>query len=147
MSLVGAALIKSLNTAMAKDSEGFDDLLKNYKQEYDVLNKKFEQATLLVNIDSLKESYKELELAMSDPDLWADKTKALEVNTKYGQVKEKVDLLSNIEDLKSEIDFMLELLEDDNDESLVSDLKTYLETLSRLISQLHSQSLLTGQYD
>ncbi len=132
---------------MASGNESYGDIVRNLKFELQPLKNKFEQAKLLANIPLLTENFKELQLAMSDPGLWNNKQRALEISAEFGQTKEKIDSVETVKKLMENVDVGLELLEELPDETTVVEIRESIKELSNLIGRLQADSLLSGPYD
>lgn len=143
----GAVRIRNLNSAMANDNDVLADSLRLLKQNLQTLSGDFEQTKLLVGVPALTEEFSELQIAMSDPNLWNDKEQALEISAKYGRTKDRVDLITAIETLTDDIGVGLEILSDSPDQGVLNEVEEKIRELESLIGQLRTDSLLSGPYD
>ncbi len=96
-----------------------------------------------LNIAGKEEEINQLEKEASDPDIWQDQERAKQVTQRLSQLKDEV---SQWQALSQRINDALELAEM-QDNSLLKDLTTEVESLQSLVERAQLQAMLSGQYD
>ncbi len=81
------------------------------------------------------------------PDFWDDNDKAQSVIAELNAVKSVVDHYDGLNNEQEELQMMLELAEEENDESLEADVVSGVKELLRKISDFELQLLLNEPYD
>lgn len=98
-------------------------------------------------IDLVKNEIKELEAEAAAPDFWDDMEKSQKTLKKTGALKAKVE---SYESLKSDFDdalVMIELADEENDESLLEDCTESVSDIEKRIESLTLSTLLSGEFD
>jgi len=99
------------------------------------------------DIEGLRERAKDLDKKMSEPGFWDDNNKAQKVVQESNNVKEKIneyeDILADIE----EVEVLIELCEEENDESVLEEIKDNVIHLEKEVNNLRINTLLDGEYD
>lgn len=101
----------------------------------------------LFEIAKLKDEANEYDKEMSKPDFWNDNKKAQDIINKAKTIKDKI---KEHDSLKQELDDLLvliELLEEENDESILNDIRSGIKNLEKNIDLLKIKTLLDGEYD
>ncbi|MFO7263629.1 MAG: peptide chain release factor 2 [Bacillota bacterium] len=89
----------------------------------------------------------ELEQQMMAPDFWDDQEKAQKVMQETKALKEQVETLSNFESRIDDLTVLLELAEEENDESLEPELAQGIHDLKKAMERFELQLLLDEPYD
>jgi peptide chain release factor 2 len=101
----------------------------------------------IFDVPALNAKIQDLEQVASQPDFWDDQTKAQKTLQELNDLKSHLEQMerwrSSLEDSRA----ILELLELENDESLLQEAHTNVTTLSRELDQWELQQLLSGTYD
>ena len=100
-----------------------------------------------LNIDSLKTEIEALEAESSKPDFWDDMEKSQKTMQKIGSLKAKV---SSYNELKSDFDdalVMIELADEEGDESLLDDCTASVEEIEKRVETLTLSTMLSGEFD
>ncbi len=98
-------------------------------------------------IDLVKNEIKELDEKAAAPDFWDNMEESQKVLKKAGSLKAKV---ASYEDLKSDYEdalVMIELADEENDESLLEDCTASVEDIEKRIENLTLSTLLSGEFD
>lgn len=90
---------------------------------------------------------KELALLQEDPELFKDVKRAQNINAEAKAVNDKLEDIKRKEALIKDADGYVELIEAENDESLVPELEELVESLEKDIETMHLTTLLRGEYD
>lgn len=100
-----------------------------------------------LNIDSLRKEVAELEKLSAAPDFWDDMEKSQKTMQKIGSLKAKI---SSYDELKSDFDdalVMIELADEEEDESLQDDCKASVDDIEKRCEQLTLSTMLSGEFD
>ncbi len=100
-----------------------------------------------LNIDSLRAEVEELEKLSAAPDFWDDMEKSQKTMQKIGSLKAKI---ASYDDLKSDYDdalVMIELADEEEDESLQDDCKAGVDDIEKRCEQLTLATMLSGEFD
>lgn len=98
-------------------------------------------------IDLVKNEIKELDEKAAAPDFWDNMEESQKILKKAGSLKAKV---ASYEDLKSDYEdalVMIELADEENDESLLEDCTSSVEDIEKRIENLTLSTLLSGEFD
>ncbi|HEY8349239.1 MAG TPA: peptide chain release factor 2 [Clostridia bacterium] len=121
--------------------------LEQFKQEIESLGKDIREMGASLDIARLKLEIEELENKAAEPDFWNDIENSQKVLQRTKTLKTKVEtyekLLSDLEDLK----VLNELGIEEQDESVIPEVKQELERLKDSYSKLKLETLLSGPYD
>ena len=81
------------------------------------------------------------------PDFWDDASNSQKVLQKAKNLKEKLESFENIESTQADTLMMIEMAEEENDGSLVDEVKKTVEDLHAKIDKMRLETLLSGKYD
>ena len=122
-------------------------VLDEYKFKLGELSKTLEQANAQMRPEELKTELNGLEEQMSAADFWNDVDAANKVTQRVKSIKDKLDRLSKLNGNREDIQTLIEMAEEENDESIIEEIKTELEELEKKVSALRLEMLLKGPYD
>ncbi len=111
------------------------------------LSERLAEAGRFLGLDQLQERRAELEKAASEPGLWDDADHAREVTTELGRVSEDLDQLAGLADQLSDAQTLNEMMEEEGDDSLRSEIEQIIDDLDRRLRALELRSLFAGEYD
>ena len=127
---------------------------ENVMIEFEELNQRLMQSQKPIenlkealDIDNLVKEVAELEKQSSAPDFWDDMQQSQKTMQKIGSLKAKI---ASYESLKNDFDdaqVMIELADEENDESLVEDCTKSVEDIEKKIETLTLSTLLNGEFD
>ena len=122
-------------------------VLDEYKQQIQEQEVLLQEAGKALDLDSMRAELKTLEDQMSANDFWNDVESANKVNQRAKTLQNKINkyekLVSSAEDLNT----IVEMIEEEDDASLVDDLKSELASLTEQIQALRLELMLKGPYD
>ena len=95
----------------------------------------------------MKAEIKELDEQSMAPDFWDDAANSQKVLQKAKKLKDKLDAFENIETSHDDTLMMIEMAEEENDASLVDEVKKTVESLHEQIDKMRLETLLSGKYD
>ena len=118
-----------------------------YKQKLTALGPELDKLSAALDIDTAKREAASLEAQTSEPDFWSDLTRSQRVQQKLKRLQNKIGrqekLLSDWEDLKT----LCEMGQEEEDASLLDELKSGYEKLENEIGEQRMSTLLSGEYD
>lgn len=101
----------------------------------------------LFDTERLENELEELEKKTIQGDFWNDSNRAQLILQKIKVLKDKIDTFNNLKEKHEEIEILLEMAQEENDESLEMDIKSELKDLNENIEKLRIETLLSGEYD
>ncbi|RCW44803.1 peptide chain release factor 2 [Paenibacillus prosopidis] len=101
----------------------------------------------LFDLDLKQEIIANFEEKMTFPDFWDDNEKAQSVISELNAVKSVVEQYERLNSEQEELQMLLELAEEENDESLQADVVSGVQELLRKVSEFELQLLLNQPYD
>lgn len=122
-------------------------VLDDIKARIKALKTKFDGCLEFFDPDKLAQRKKELALLQEDPELFKDVKRAQSINAEAKAVNDKLEDIKRKEALIKDADGYVELIEAENDESLVPELEELVERLEKDIETIHLTTLLRGEYD
>jgi len=105
------------------------------------------EAERFLGADALSLRRSELEEAASAPDLWDDADHAREVTTALGRVTEDLEMLASLAERLSDAQTLHQLMQEEGDESLRSEIEEILADLDRQLDALELRAQFVGEYD
>jgi len=84
---------------------------------------------------------------MLAPDFWNDNEEATRISKKVDNIKNKLNLLDELEQDIEEVEVYMELREEDNDESLNKQIDNKLRHLNKELEDLELKTRLNGEHD
>lgn len=122
-------------------------VLDDIKARIKALKTKFDGCLEFFDPNKLTQRKKELALLQEDPELFKDVKRAQNINAEAKAVNDKLEDIKCKEALIKDADGYVELIEAENDESLVPELEELVESLEKDIETMHLTTLLRGEYD
>lgn len=101
----------------------------------------------LFDLDLKQEIIANFEEKMTFPDFWDDNEKAQSVISELNAVKSVVEQYERLNSEQEELQMLLELAEEESDESLQADVVSGVQELLRKVSEFELQLLLNQPYD
>ena len=122
-------------------------VMDEYKMALKELQETLEMANTQMKPDALREELKTLEDQMSGADFWLDVDNANKVSQRVKVIKSKLDRLNKLNAQSDDLQVLIEMAEEENDESLVDEVKSELADLDEKVKSLRLEMLLKGPYD
>lgn len=122
--------------------------------EFEELNQRLMQSEEPINnlkealdIDNVKIQIEELEKQSAAPDFWDDMENSQKTMQKIGSLKAKVASYENLKNDFDDAQVMIELANEEEDESLVEDCTKSVDDIEKRIEKLTLSTLLSGEFD
>ena len=122
-------------------------VLDEYKMALKELRETLEMANAQMKPEALQEELAALEEQMGAADFWNDVDKANQVSQRVKLLKNKLDRLAMLNAQAEDLDTLIEMTEEENDESLIDEVKSELEAFDKKVKALRLEMLLKGPYD
>lgn len=113
----------------------------------EALTPQIEELKGALNLEGLKIKVEELEMKSTEPNFWDDPEKAQAVQQQIGQYKNTIDSFNRMKTNHDDVLAMIELAEEENDESAVDEVKELAEKVKSEFEEQKLATLLTGEYD
>jgi len=101
----------------------------------------------LFDLDLKQEIIANFEEKMTSPDFWDDNERAQSVISELNAVKSVVEHYDGLNSEQEDLQMMLELADEENDESLAADVVSGVQELLRKVNEFELQLLLNQPYD
>jgi len=89
----------------------------------------------------------ELEQKMNAPDFWLDQTNAKKVSKQLSQLRDELDHIRKMENIKGELETYLSLLEEDFNIDLLNEAVSELPRIQNFIEKAEIECYLNDKYD
>ena len=89
----------------------------------------------------------ELEAKAAEPGFWDDMEQSQKILQKTKQLKDKIESYEQLASLREDTLMMIDLAEEDNDASLVDEVKSAVDQITSEIEKMTLETLLNGPYD
>ena len=84
----------------------------------------------------MKKRLSEIEEEMSSPDFWNDQKKAQSLSTERNRIEGELNTFSTIEQKLEDVEVLLEMAEEENEESLLDEVEETLNKLQKTLDSL-----------
>jgi len=101
----------------------------------------------LFDLDLKKEQIADYEVKMSAPDFWDDNERAQKLISEMNAIKSVVTDFEELSGQYEDLQLMAELIEEENDDSMIEDLKSGIQTLTSKLENFELTLLLSNPYD
>jgi peptide chain release factor 2 len=122
-------------------------VVPDFSEELQGLRRRLDEAAAYLDLDGSRRRLAELEAEMARPDLWDDTDVGQKVTREYGQVRSDVELLDGLSASLSDTETLSQLAVEEDDDSVVPELRSSLDRLSAELDRLELRSLFTGEHD
>ena len=101
----------------------------------------------MVGVERLQAEIADLSEQAGVPDLWDDTEKAQKVTSDLSHRQAELAKINSIESRLDDIEIMVELANEEDDESAASDVQAELASVQKVLGELEVQTLLNGEFD
>ncbi|MCX7831346.1 MAG: peptide chain release factor 2 [Actinobacteria bacterium] len=122
-------------------------MLIEQRQILEKLKEKIKELGECLDLEKRKQTIKELENELSNPDIWLNPEKASELNKKLSDLKEEVEEFENLIFELEELEAMIELSEEEGSEELLSEIESISKSIEEKVEDIEVRNLLGGEYD
>lgn len=99
------------------------------------------------NLDRLRLKVEELERKQSEPGFWDDPEQSQKIVQEAGSYKRTLDEFDEMMGAYEDAEVMLEMGEEEEDDSLIPEIREQIDTFARLYEKLRISTLLSGEFD
>jgi len=121
--------------------------LDNYKQELLALKEPLAEVRDSLDLKGKANRISELDKMMEEPDFWNDPAKAAKISTELKNLKDTVSQLEGLSRQYEDIEVLIEMGNEEEDPSVVSEVRSLLDALSDELETLRMETLLSGEFD
>ncbi len=118
-----------------------------YKQKLGEIRPALDELAASLNIEGLKNELERLQAMQEAPGFWDDPDKSQKVVVKVKQTEHKVERYKNMCASWDDLMTICEMAAEEDDDSMLPELKEGFETLSKDMEACRLETLLTGKYD
>lgn len=111
------------------------------------MKKNYQKWVSLFDLPSKEARLKELEEQTNSSDFWNDQENTTKVLQEIKSLKDKVSSYQEIVKALEDVNVLIELAEEENDETLVPEVKHTAKEISKKVEKLEIENLLSGKHD
>lgn len=90
---------------------------------------------------------KELEVKLHSPDFWSDQNSAKKTTKQISQIREAIDHINRLDNIKEELETYISLLDDEINPTLFSEAIEYYDSWKKFVEKAEIECLLNEKYD
>ena len=121
--------------------------LDQYKFTLNQYKEPLEELRLSLELDKKEKIIQELEAEMEDGDFWSDAEKAQEITKRLNGLKDTMASFHELTEAVDDIATMIEMGNEENDASLIPEIKEMLDEFENAFQNMKIQTLFSGEYD
>ncbi len=121
--------------------------LEQYKFELSEYKKPLEDVKKSLDIEGKKRRIAELDKAMEENGFWDDPEKSSKIVKEAKNMKDTLDEFNHLESLYEDIGVLIDMGNEEDDESLVPEVREMLDELGTKLDAMRLSTLLSGEYD
>ena len=121
----------------------FDD----YKTKLHNIRPKLDELSDSLNLNACREEHERLQAQIESPGFWDDQETSQKVMKRSRQLEAKMERYAHMVSQWEDMMTICEMAIEENDESMLDELKTSYEDLEKKMEEARLETLLTGEYD
>ena len=121
--------------------------LDRFEQEVNDLEKKLDDVASAFDVDAMHDELDQLHSEMEQPDFWNNLDRAQKVNQRIKTIEDRTTGIANLRTQCEDIRTLVQMCDEEQDESLVPEIEGELESLRKHVEEMHLATLLRGEYD
>ena len=121
----------------------FDD----YKTKLHNIRPKLDELSDSLNLNACREEHERLQAQIESPGFWDDQETSQKVMKRSRQLEAKMERYAHMVSQCDDMMTICEMAIEENDESMLDELKTSYEDLEKKMEEARLETLLTGEYD
>ena len=121
--------------------------LDQYKFTLNQYKEPLEELRLSLELDKKEKIIQELEAEMEAGDFWSDAEKAQEITKRLKGLKDTMASFHELTEAVDDIATMIEMGNEENDASLIPEIKEMLDAFEASFDKMKIQTLFSGEYD
>ena len=100
-----------------------------------------------LDLDNKEKRIEELERTMAEPGFWENPEKAQKLQKELGSLRNGIDAYLKLENLYEETLMMIDMANEDDDESVLPDIRSDMDQFMEEFESMRIRTLLSGPYD
>ena len=121
--------------------------LDQYKFTLNQYKEPMEELRLSLDLDKKEKTIQELEAEMEAGDFWSDPEKAQDIMKRVKGLKDTMASYTELTEAMEDISTMIEMGNEENDASLIPEIKEMLDAFEASFDKMKIQTLFSGEYD
>jgi peptide chain release factor 2 len=121
--------------------------MRDFSSDLKELRRRLDEARSYLNIDTGRVRLGELEVAISEPNLWDDQDRAKKVNSEYANLKGDLGEYDALASLIDDFEVLAEMAREEGDESQEPEIEAGIASIAKQFDGLELRSLFTGSHD
>jgi len=121
--------------------------LEEYLKKLSDIKVVIDEARKALNIGELESELNGYKTMMEEPNFWDDIKNANKINKKIKPLEDKVDSMRRLDEKAEDVSVLIEMANEENDESLFGEIGTEISSLSKIAEETKLKALLKGDYD
>ncbi|MBR1423437.1 MAG: peptide chain release factor 2 [Ruminococcus sp.] len=121
--------------------------LENLKSELEACKPVIKELHDVYDVENSKERIEELHEKASEPNFWDDMEKSQKVLQETRQLESRLEKYERFRQSAEDIEVLIEMAADENDESMIDEIREELDKLKNDLDAAQLDTLLTGEYD
>ena len=119
----------------------------SYKQKLNNCKPDLDGLALSLNLEGLKNELERLHAMQEAPGFWDDPEKSQKIVVKTKQTEDKIEKYAKMTGLWDDLITICEMAAEEDDDSMLDELKAGYDNLVRDMEKCRLETLLTGKYD
>ena len=118
-----------------------------FRQKLDDVNKRLDDLETALDLEHLNEQLVEYQEEMASAGFWDEMEHATHITAECHRVEAKISHFKSLKSRAEDIEVMMELAEDEGDDSMADDIRAEFDSLTEELENLRMTTLLTGEWD
>ena len=118
-----------------------------YKTKLNNIRPKLDELSDSLNLNACREEHERLQAQIESPGFWDDQETSQKVMKRSRQLEAKMERYAHMVSQWDDMMTICEMAIEENDESMLDELKTSYEDLEKKMEEARLETLLTGEYD
>ncbi|HCH26911.1 peptide chain release factor 2 [Psychrobacter celer] len=118
-----------------------------YQEKIKDLSTRGQDLRRYLDFDGKQERLEEINLELENPELWNDPERATKINKEKSQLDGVIDVVISLETTLADASAMLELAVEAEDESLLADVQSELDSAETRVADLEFRRMFSGEMD
>ncbi len=132
---------------MRQESKRYMLELDELKARLKTYEEPMQQMRSSLDLDNKEKRIEELERTMAEPSFWENPDNAAKLQKELGSLKNGIDAFSKLENLYEETLMLIDMANEDDDESVLPDVRSDIEEFEETFESMRIRTLLSGPYD
>ena len=121
--------------------------LDELKAQMKTYEEPMQQMRSSLDLDNKEKRIEELERTMAEPGFWENPENAQKLQKELGSLRNGIEAFSKLENLYEETLMMIDMANEDDDESVLPDIRSDIDQFQESFESMRIRTLLSGPYD